>query len=102
MICPYSASSVLSIDVLKESVSSLQDVQPIAQDKHVPHSSTHREIWPPEDYRLGVKPGVPRERKKVMVKPVSFKIGHLTMNQVFAMFIGDVGLCMMHVVMLIR
>lgn len=38
--------------------------------------------WPPSYPKLGIPPGVPRERKQVTVKPVPFQRGRLTKEQV--------------------
>ncbi|KAL8608369.1 hypothetical protein ACOMHN_002602 [Nucella lapillus] len=40
--------------------------------------------WPPVNPKLGVPPGVPREKKQVTVKPVSFQRHNLTKEQVSA------------------
>ena len=39
--------------------------------------------WPPDNPKLGVPPGVPRERKQVTVKPVPYQRGPLTKEQVW-------------------
>ena len=42
--------------------------------------------WPPANPKLGIPPGVPRERKEVTVKPVPFQRGRVTKEQVRSSF----------------
>ncbi|KAK7114721.1 uncharacterized protein [Littorina saxatilis] len=55
--------------------------QPVIQPRAPPPPEP---TWPPNNPKLGVPPGVPRERKQVTVTPVPFHRGRLTKEQVEA------------------